>query len=70
MVDTTTVEGYKQYCEEFHVKRLSTASLIGNKMKLSLASISDVNNPGTLSLTEYELVIAIEAMNFYLKYTK
>jgi hypothetical protein len=70
MADTTTVEGYKQYCDGFHEKRLSTASLAENKMRTVLGAISGTDKPYSVCLTEYELVLAIEALNYYLRHTK
>ena len=70
MIDTTTVEGYHQYCDDFHAKRLSTASSSENKLRAALTPIHGTDKSNSVCLTEYELVLTIEALNYYLRHTK
>ena len=74
MIDTTTVEGYHQYCDTFHSRRLETASVSANKLREVLRRARSAENTNSVDLTEhlteYELVLTIEALDYYLRHTK
>ena len=66
-MDTTTVEGYHKYCEDFHKNRLTVASSAWHKLlNVQRPSGAIITEAG---LTSAEIRIAAEALQYYLRHT-